>query len=67
MYKNPEKFSMPFQSYVFLTMLQMHTKETEHPIKLMERSLYSARSVLLRENVNVTILTIFKFLQIYLC
>uniref|UniRef100_A0A6M2DCM8 Putative mitochondrial thymidine kinase 2/deoxyguanosine kinase n=1 Tax=Xenopsylla cheopis TaxID=163159 RepID=A0A6M2DCM8_XENCH len=50
MYKNPEKFSMPFQSYVFLTMLQMHTKETEHPIKLMERSLYSARYIFV-ENI----------------
>ncbi|XP_026473422.1 deoxynucleoside kinase [Ctenocephalides felis] len=50
MYKDPEKFSMPFQSYVFLTMLQMHTMDTEHPIKLMERSLYSARNIFV-ENI----------------
>lgn len=43
MYKNPEKWSMPFQSYVSLTMLLMHTKEVPTKIKLMERSIYSAR------------------------
>lgn len=43
MYKQPDKWAMPFQSYVTLTMLQMHTKETETRIKLMERSIYSAR------------------------
>ncbi|XP_077289192.1 deoxynucleoside kinase-like isoform X2 [Arctopsyche grandis] len=43
MYKNPEKWAMPFQSYVSLTMLLMHTKEIPTKIKLMERSIFSAR------------------------
>lgn len=34
---------MPFQDYVTLTMLKNHIKETEKPIKLMERSMFSAR------------------------
>lgn len=46
MYKDTEKWSFPFQSYVQLTMLNMHTMKTEHPIKLMERSIYSCRYVL---------------------
>ncbi|RVE50672.1 hypothetical protein evm_004704 [Chilo suppressalis] len=43
MYKDPAKWAMTFQSYVSLTMLDMHCKVTPTPIKLMERSLYSAR------------------------
>lgn len=43
MYKEPDSWAMPFQTYVTLTMLQTHTMRTEKPVKLMERSLYSAR------------------------
>lgn len=43
MYKDPERFAMPFQNYVTLTMLKLHIKQTEKPVKLMERSMYSAR------------------------
>lgn len=34
---------MPFQTYVTLTMWKMHTLKTHKSVKLMERSLYSAR------------------------
>jgi len=40
------RWCFPFQSYVQLSMLEMHQKEPKSPevaIKLMERSLYSAR------------------------
>uniref|UniRef100_A0A1I8PES5 Deoxynucleoside kinase domain-containing protein n=1 Tax=Stomoxys calcitrans TaxID=35570 RepID=A0A1I8PES5_STOCA len=43
MYKEPERWAMPFQSYVTLTMLQSHTQQTQKPVKLMERSIYSSR------------------------
>lgn len=43
MYKEPECWAMPFQTYVTLTMLQTHTMRTDKAVKLMERSLYSAR------------------------
>lgn len=43
MYKDPKKWSFTFQSYVQLTMLRQHTRTTLHPVKLMERSIYSAR------------------------
>ncbi|KAJ8983330.1 hypothetical protein NQ317_010869 [Molorchus minor] len=42
MYENPHEWSFTFQSYVQLTMLQQHCQRTHHPIKLMERSVYSA-------------------------
>lgn len=35
---------MPFQTYVTLTMLKTHILETDEPVKLMERSIYSARN-----------------------
>lgn len=43
MYEDPKKWSFTFQSYVQLTMLRLHKKQTPHSIKLMERSIYSAR------------------------
>lgn len=43
MYSDPQKWSYTFQSYVQLTILQHHALKTCHPIKLMERSVYSAR------------------------
>lgn len=43
MYKDPEKWAMTFQSYVSLTMLDMHRRPAPTPVKLMERSLFSAR------------------------
>lgn len=43
MYKEPSKRGMAFQSYVSLTMLDMHRRPATTPVKLMERSLFSAR------------------------
>lgn len=43
LYKDLTKWSFPFQSYVTLTMLKTHLKETKKPVKIMERSLFSAR------------------------
>lgn len=43
MHKQPDRWAMPFQSYVTLSMLQKHILKTDKPIKLMERSLHSAR------------------------
>ncbi|XP_060537310.1 deoxynucleoside kinase-like [Cylas formicarius] len=43
LYTDIKKWSFTFQSYVQLTMLQQHVRKTECPVKLMERSIYSAR------------------------
>lgn len=43
MYREPAIWAMPFQTYVTLTMLKSHIHQTEKPVKLMERSLFSAR------------------------
>lgn len=43
MYKDAKRWSLAFQSYVQLTMLQIHAKRQSKPIKLMERSIFSAR------------------------
>ena len=37
------RWSLTFQTYVQLTMLQNHTLHTDKPVKLMERSLHSAK------------------------
>ena len=43
MYDDPSRWSLAFQSYVQLTMMQLHTKKCSRPIKMMERSIYSGR------------------------
>lgn len=43
MYKEPLKWAMTFQAYVSMTMLDMHRRPTASPVKLMERSIFSAR------------------------
>jgi len=43
MYQDPTRWSLAFQTYVQLTMLQNHLTHTSKPIKLLERSLHSAR------------------------
>ncbi|KAF2882834.1 hypothetical protein ILUMI_23346 [Ignelater luminosus] len=43
MYQDKARWGFTFQSYVQLTMLKLHTLETTHPVKLMERSIFSAR------------------------
>ncbi|XP_076638490.1 deoxynucleoside kinase isoform X2 [Colletes latitarsis] len=41
LYTKPARYSFLFQSYVQLTMLQLHTYKTPFPYKIMERSVYS--------------------------
>jgi thymidine kinase len=43
MYKDAKRWSLTFQSYVQLTMLMNHTKKHTSPVKLLERSLFSAQ------------------------
>jgi len=43
MYQDPKRWSLPFQSYVQLTMLRQHLAQSDNPIKLMERSIHSGR------------------------
>jgi len=42
MYQDPSRWALAFQTYVQLTMLEQHMK-AEEPVKLMERSIFSAR------------------------
>jgi len=43
MYEDPNRWSLTFQTYVQLTMLETHTKTSDQAVKMMERSLYSAK------------------------
>jgi len=44
MYEDPKRWSLMFQSYVHLTMVQQHANIlSTKPIRMMERSLFSAR------------------------
>ncbi|KAJ9601596.1 hypothetical protein L9F63_000250, partial [Diploptera punctata] len=43
MYDNPSRWGLTFQTYVQLTMMKAHLCPTTKPLKIMERSLFSAR------------------------
>jgi len=52
MYKDPKKWSLGFQSYVQLTMLDLHTRPVPVPFKMMERSIYSAKNCFVKNLHN---------------
>ncbi|XP_005093235.2 thymidine kinase 2, mitochondrial [Aplysia californica] len=43
MYQDPVRWGMALQTHVQLTMLQNHSKPMTEPVKLMERSIFSAK------------------------
>ncbi|PSN31102.1 Deoxynucleoside kinase [Blattella germanica] len=43
MYEDPVRWGLTFQSYVQLTMMNFHIIPSPHPLKILERSLFSAR------------------------
>ena len=43
MYKDPKRWAYLFQNYVLLTMLEAHNTPQTRPMRVMERSVYSAR------------------------
>lgn len=43
MYDNPSRWALAFQTYAQLTLVDHHTRASPHPVKMMERSIYSAR------------------------
>ncbi|XP_064610902.1 thymidine kinase 2, mitochondrial-like isoform X2 [Liolophura sinensis] len=43
LYQDPSRWSFSFNMYATLTRVQMHTKQSEKPIKMLERTLHSTR------------------------
>lgn len=56
MYKDPKRWALTFQTYVQLTMLSMHSKKSKCPVKLMERSIWSAKHCFVEHLLNENIL-----------
>lgn len=55
-YKETKKWAFPFQSYVHHLMLQNYLKPTGKKVKVMERSIFSARNIfieLLKQNEQI--------------
>jgi len=42
-YKDPQRYGMTFQAYAQMTLAKLHRAPSTKPIKVMERSIYSAR------------------------
>ncbi|CAN8023786.1 unnamed protein product, partial [Ixodes persulcatus] len=51
MYRDPKRWGLTLQTYVQLTMMQLHLAPVESTVKLMERSVQSARYVFV-ENLH---------------
>lgn len=51
MYEDPTRWSLSFQTIVQKTMLELHLHKTNKPVKMMERSIYSARYIFV-ENLH---------------
>ncbi|XP_029962989.1 thymidine kinase 2, mitochondrial-like isoform X2 [Salarias fasciatus] len=45
MYQDPERWGLTLQTYVQLTMLDRHTSTTEAAVRMMERSIFSAKYI----------------------
>uniref|UniRef100_A0A1Y1LNC0 Deoxynucleoside kinase domain-containing protein n=1 Tax=Photinus pyralis TaxID=7054 RepID=A0A1Y1LNC0_PHOPY len=56
LYEDRERWGFTFQSYVQLTMLRQHTFKTDCAIKLMERSIYSARYCFVEKMIRDSVL-----------
>ncbi|XP_056022126.1 thymidine kinase 2, mitochondrial-like [Ostrea edulis] len=53
LYEDPSRWGLTLQTYVQLTMLEQHQKKTDKPVKLMERSIYSAKNCFV-ENLYIS-------------
>lgn len=51
LYEDPSRWSLSFQTIVQKTMLELHLQKTNKPVKMMERSIHSARYVFV-ENLH---------------
>merc|ERR1719282_976534 len=52
MYEDPSRWSMLLQTYIQLTMVQLHNQPCQKPVKIMERSLLSARYCFVENLIN---------------
>jgi deoxyadenosine/deoxycytidine kinase len=58
MYDNPIRNSHAFQSYVMLTMLEQHSHKSKKMVKVMERSIFSARHCFMKHMLSATMMQI---------
>ncbi|XP_072168867.1 thymidine kinase 2, mitochondrial-like isoform X3 [Diadema setosum] len=57
MYEDPTRWSFLFQSYVQLTMLRSHQAPHTRPLKMMERSIYSAKYCFVENHLRNNMMT----------
>ncbi|XP_067905170.1 thymidine kinase 2, mitochondrial isoform X2 [Heterodontus francisci] len=56
MYEDPSRWTITLQSYVQLTMLQQHSLPQTAPIRMIERSIYSAKYVFVENHYRSSIM-----------
>lgn len=61
LYQDTSNWAFAFQNYAMLTMMQNHIKEVNQNIKIMERSIFSARYCFIEAQVKLKNIDIIKF------
>lgn len=56
MYEDPSRWAITLQTYVQLTMLQQHSRPQTMPIRMMERSIHSAKYVFVENHYKSSIM-----------
>ncbi|XP_059849271.1 thymidine kinase 2, mitochondrial isoform X1 [Hypanus sabinus] len=56
MYEDPSRWAITLQTYVQLTMLQQHTRPLTLPVRMMERSIYSAKYIFVENHYQSSIM-----------
>ncbi|XP_069758146.1 thymidine kinase 2, mitochondrial [Narcine bancroftii] len=56
MYEDPSRWAITLQTYVQLTMLQQHTRPWTLPVRMMERSIHSAKYVFVENHYQSSIM-----------
>ncbi|KAL4221174.1 ATP binding [Mactra antiquata] len=61
MYRDPKRWAFTFQSLVLLTLFQQHVQKQSKPIRVMERSVFSAKYCFVENQRNRGLLNSFEY------
>ncbi|XP_078256841.1 thymidine kinase 2, mitochondrial [Rhinoraja longicauda] len=56
MYEDPSRWAITFQAYVQLTMLQHHSRPQTMPVRMMERSIHSAKYIFVENHYRGSVM-----------
>lgn len=64
LYENPQRWAYTVQTFILLTLLELHTKPQTRPVRLMERSMFSSRYCFVENQYNNKLMGQMEYLMI---